>query len=181
MDALSHYREAEHLLRIAADLTPNTLDRALREFERAQVHATLALAGVTALKGGRTDLDFVDFHDWHRTASVTAPIPPETDDEPEDDDTVRVGDRSLGSDAHPDALAAWLRALPLRTILRDVDGNPYMTGTGSETIHRSPDREFPALIDLGGNPRELTHGHDDVVRLSKLCAPFTVLALGDET
>lgn len=53
-----HYREAEKLLSLAVDdLSADAPDLAAEKVARAQAHATLALAGVTALNVRRNGVD----------------------------------------------------------------------------------------------------------------------------
>lgn len=82
------------------------------------------------------------------------------------------------SPTEPAELGAWLRALPQRTILSDRNGNPCQRSTGVEHVHRSPNRDFPALF-VFGDPFELTEGDEAIGQLAKFYASFTVLALGD--
>jgi hypothetical protein len=82
----------------------------------------------------------------------------------------------------PAELGTWLRALPLFTTLKASLGpSSWQLGEGLESGMGEP-REFPALIaTLGeGAPVELTEGHPDLDALAEF-APFTVLALGEET
>lgn len=87
---------------------------------------------------------------------------------------VRVGSVSP---TEPADLGAWLRALPLRTILTDRDGNACQIDTGDEHIYRAPNRHFPALV-IAGHPYEITEGHDEIDALAKWSGPFTVLKRG---
>lgn len=82
MDSVSHYREAEQLLRRLDRLGPHAAaeDGPLM-LQTAAVHATLALAAVTALSQGFDGPPLEDYNAWFKAASLAAPIPPETDDE----------------------------------------------------------------------------------------------------
>lgn len=82
MTGPEHYKEAERLLKRAAELTPPISEHDLRAIqERAQVHATLALAAATALgsRGMHHDIDDrptpagmhpADFIAWDDVAGV---------------------------------------------------------------------------------------------------------------
>lgn len=190
MDALSHYRRGAQILAdkdVLAAYYPGGLATVAA---LANAHALLSLAGVTALRGTHPvgTLPAADADAWFDAASREEPIPSETDDEPgphwccargpaciECSTGIAVGSVSP---TDPAELGPWLLALPHRSILAGADGYPYQRDTGSETIHRAPDREFPALVSLGGRPMELTEGTNDVLGLAESCAPFTVLALG---
>lgn len=185
--SLDHYLEAEEAARtleiVAGQVEESGGDPLPLIGAYGLIHAMLALAAVTALRGTHSEgeLPFADANAWFEAASQNAPMPPEPvdeqDDEPEDD-TIRVGSVSP---TEPGELAEWLLSLPHRTILSGADGYPYQRGTGYETRHRQPDREFPALIGLGGSPIELTCGYlIPALDLTKNALPFTVLALGPE-
>lgn len=204
MDALSHYHLSQEYAAKAGQIMERyEHDAHLREgvalAQLAQVHATLALAWVTALRGIHPDgeMPLVDANAWFEAVSQDAPIPPEADDEGKtwvsagavvvhtdcagldtaNPDAVRVGSVSPTDAAE---LGEWLRALPLRTILRSHSWAPCQRGTGEEHIHRAPVREFPALF-VYGDPFEITEGSERLDQLAKYHAPFTVLALGDST
>lgn len=85
MDSTSHYREAERLLRVVRNFSPTVAaeDGPLL-LQAAQVHATLALAAVTALSS--TTLSPPDHEAWFFAAAADAPIAPETDDDDEPQD-----------------------------------------------------------------------------------------------
>lgn len=89
MDALSHYHRAEELLARAngrGDAPEVDVDGNIRDTLLSGIgHALLALTGVTAINDGREGIALQDFDRWMRTVSVTAPIPPEADDEDADD------------------------------------------------------------------------------------------------
>jgi hypothetical protein len=90
-------------------------------------------------------------------------------------DAVGVGSLSPTEAAE---LGAWLRGLPLRTILSDRTWNPCQRETGVEHRHRAPNREFPALF-IHGAPFDITEGHPQVDELARY-APFKILALGGD-
>ncbi len=188
MDALTHYHRAEELLAQATE-DDGTPAFAAEDRTRAWVHNTLmagighallALTGVTMLNDARQGADGPDYDAWYNIASVNAPIPPETDDDPAEDEPEDVG-LHVGdvSPTDPDELGPWLRGLPFGTILRDVNGDASQISSGFETVYQAPDREFPALLDLSsGRPMELTKGTNDILGLADNCAPFVVLAIG---
>src|SRR5258708_13194579 len=72
MDAVEHYREAERLLTVCAgDQRGSELDAACTA--AAQVHATLALAGATALQGmSESGLPQRDCEAWVKAAGMSA-------------------------------------------------------------------------------------------------------------
>lgn len=74
MTGPEHYREAEQLLSLATDYeqdgAPQTAARCRTE---AKVHATLALAAATALRGGEGRLPLQDANAWFDTASGAVP------------------------------------------------------------------------------------------------------------
>ena len=86
MDSISHYREAEQLLRRLDRLGPHAAaaDGPLM-LQMAAVHATLALAAVTALSSSQ-QLSPPEYEAWFHAASVEAPIPSEIGDEDGDND-----------------------------------------------------------------------------------------------
>lgn len=80
MNGPEHYREAESALE-ASDYqrmhwgesgNRDDLRGAMWELQRAQVHATLALAAATALNDGDGGTTVEDYHAWKQVASVTA-------------------------------------------------------------------------------------------------------------
>lgn len=83
------------------------------------------------------------------------------------------------SPTEPEPLGHWLRALAPRTILADHKGNACQIDTGEQHIHRTPNREFPALV-VAAHPYEITEGHDDIDVLARWNAPFTVLKRGQD-
>lgn len=84
MDSTSHYREAERLLRHLDRLGPHAAaEVGPLMLQMATVHATLALAAVTALSSPQ--LSPPEYDAWFRAASVEAPIAPETNDEAQED------------------------------------------------------------------------------------------------
>ena len=80
--SIEHYQEAERLIRMSweDDREP---ENAAGLVARAQVHATLAFAAVTATRGATTNmgLSVDDGLAWVTAASVEASILPEADDE----------------------------------------------------------------------------------------------------
>ncbi|GAA0638057.1 hypothetical protein GCM10010174_69870 [Kutzneria viridogrisea] len=69
-----HYREAEKLLRMAADTENTTLASDCEQ--AAKVHATLALAAATALMttAGDNTPTVQDAEEWRRVASALPPF-----------------------------------------------------------------------------------------------------------
>ena len=68
MTGPEHYREAERLMRMAAQTENSKLATDCQQ--AAQVHATLALAAATALG---LDLGVADYEAWHAAASAFKP------------------------------------------------------------------------------------------------------------
>jgi hypothetical protein len=89
--SVDHYQEAERLLSRFDALSPSSADeQGPLLLQTAQVHATLALAAVTALNDSEGGKPTADHRRWVEIASVEAPMPPETDDEdaePQDAET----------------------------------------------------------------------------------------------
>lgn len=72
MDAMTgpeHYAEAEACLDSARDVPSGTPEVAAELVAQAQVHATLALAAATALRGEQGDMPADDRAAWVRLAS----------------------------------------------------------------------------------------------------------------
>lgn len=93
------------------------------------------------------------------------------------------------SPTDPAGLGAWLRKLPVRTIVCDHHGTAWQRGFGHVTYHPGDGRvaqtdQFPALLPIGSDvpfgieePEDQSLG--DLVDLA-LAAPFTVLRVGDD-
>lgn len=91
MDSISHYRLGQEYAAKAGQFLENydpndpqrdiTLLAASAFAQAGQLHATLALAAITALSQGFAGPPLRDYDAWFQAASVMALIPPETDDE----------------------------------------------------------------------------------------------------
>lgn len=171
--SIGHYLEAERLLRRADALSPSAAEeQALLLLQEAQVHATLALAAVTAMSQGFDGPPLRDYDAWFKAASVEAPIPAEADDP--DEGPITEGSMSPGPHDDPGLFAGWMRAVPPGSTLTDNDGDGWYRLVSLDT---SANRRRQTIVGAGGGDVHEIGDHDDMVDVQE-SAPFTVLTLG---